>query len=66
MYFQLYVKRRESKLQQKDVAKMLNIHPVTYSRKETGKTDFELKEAFFLADYFGTTVDELFTKEATQ
>lgn len=61
MHIQLFIKRREAKLQQKDVAKVLNIHPVTYSRKETGSSDFELQEAFTLANYFGCTVDELFT-----
>lgn len=62
MYYKLYVARKENKLKQVDVAKKLNIHSVTYSRKETGEKEFTLTEAFKLAEMFDTTVDELFGK----
>lgn len=62
MYHGLYVARRERRLKQKDLAKVLNIHPVTYQRKEIGETPFTLDEAFILASFFGLTVDELFAK----
>lgn len=60
MQSKLYVKRKENRLKQKDVAEILSIHPITYHKKESGKSGFELSEAFVLADHFDTTVDELF------
>lgn len=62
MHYRLYVARKENNLKQKDLAKRLHIHNVTYSRKERGELDFTLTEAFQLADMFKTTVDELFKK----
>lgn len=56
----LYVARREKRLKQKDVAKLLHIHAVTYSRKERGELDFTLNEAFILSDYFNIPLDDLF------
>lgn len=52
--------RKLHDLTQKDTAKLLNISNVAYSLKESGQKDFKLSEAKFLADYFGTTVDEIF------
>lgn len=63
MYVNLYVARKENKLNQKDLAKELGIHSVTYSRKETGEKEFTLTEALKLADLFDTTVDELFRRK---
>ncbi|WP_438316570.1 helix-turn-helix transcriptional regulator [Sporosarcina sp. FA9] len=60
MQSKLYVKRKESRLKQKDVAEMLKIHPVTYHKKESGKNEFELLEAKMLAKYFNVTLDDLF------
>lgn len=62
MYYKLYVARKEKNLKQKDVARIVKMHSVTYSRKEREELDFTLKEAFVLADLFETTVDELFSK----
>lgn len=62
MHYKLYVARKENKLKQKDVARKLDIHSVTYSRKETGEKEFTLSEALILAEMFDTTVDELFGK----
>ncbi|MGE7667395.1 helix-turn-helix transcriptional regulator [Ureibacillus composti] len=56
----LYISRKERKLKQRDVAKILSIAPETYSKKENGDKDFTLSEAFLLADFFNTTVDFLF------
>lgn len=56
----LYVARREKRLKQKDLAEILNIHSVTYSRKERGELEFTLNEAFILADYFKVSIEELF------
>ncbi len=63
MYVNLYVARKENRLKQKDLAKELGIHSVTYSRKETGEKEFTLTEALKLADLFDTTVDELFRRK---
>ncbi|MEY9975771.1 helix-turn-helix transcriptional regulator [Lysinibacillus sp. RC79] len=63
MHYKLYVSRKENRLKQKDVARKLDIHSVTYSRKETGEKEFTLSEAFRLAEMFDTTVDELFGGE---
>lgn len=56
----LYVARKENNIKQRDIARLLNMHEVTYSRKERGELDFTLSEAFILADYFNTTIDALF------
>lgn len=45
MHANLYVERREHHLKQKDVAEIMIINPITYHRKETGKTDSTLTEA---------------------
>lgn len=60
MNAQLYVKRRENKLKQADIAKALNIAKETYCLKENGKRDFTITEARRLAKYFECTLDELF------
>lgn len=60
MYHKLYIARRENRLRQKDMAIVLRIDTVTYQRKESGKADFTLTEAKKLAQYFNTTLDELF------
>ena len=60
LHHRLYVIRRENRLNQKDMAKVLGVHPVTYHKKESGKNDFELKEAKILAKYFDVTLDDLF------
>lgn len=63
MHSQLFVTRRENRLRQKDMAALLHIDTVTYQRKESGKAVFTLPEAFKIANYFGMSVDELFTNE---
>lgn len=62
MYMQLFVARKENRLNQKDVAAVLQINPHTYHLKETGKSDFTIKEAIKLADHFNTSLDSLFRK----
>lgn len=63
MNAQLYVKRREYKLKQKEVAEMLGIHKQSYYLKENGKREFTISEAKKLAKIFDCTLDELFGKE---
>jgi len=60
MVTQLYVKRRENRLKQADVAKKIGIHPQSYYMKENGKRDFTMTEAKRLAKIFNCTLDELF------
>lgn len=42
---------------------MLQISPITYNRKETGRVPFTLPEAFTIAGRFKKTVDELFNSK---
>lgn len=58
----LFIARKEQRMTQEEVGKMVNMHQQTYYLKESGKRDFTLKEAQKLAKYFKTTVDELFEK----
>ena len=60
----LYFIRKENKLRQADMAKVLNISEQSYYLKETGKRDFNLTEAIRLAKYYGSTLDELFWEES--
>lgn len=63
MHHNLFIARRERRIKQKEIAKEMHINHSTYSLKENGKAEFTLSEAFFLADKFEMTVDELFTKK---
>ncbi len=60
MNAQVYIKRRENKLRQADVAKVMHMHKQTYYLKETGQREFTITEAKRLAKYYGCTLDELF------
>lgn len=42
------------------MAKTLGITKATYSKKENGSIKFSLEESKVLADFFETTIDELF------
>lgn len=58
----LKVYRTLFKKKQQDMADFLEIGLTTYNFKENGKKAFTLSEAKKLADYFNTTIDELFFK----
>ncbi|HDR3483912.1 TPA: helix-turn-helix domain-containing protein [Bacillus pacificus] len=62
MYKNLFIARRENRMTQEAASKVINISKQTYYMKETGKSDFTLTEAKLLANYFKTTVDDLFEK----
>lgn len=47
-------------VKQEELAKLLNIGQNTYSFKENGKKEFTLEESGKIADYFKTTVDDIF------
>lgn len=63
MHIQLFIARRERRLKQRELAKILNISSVAYSQKETGKSDFKLSEAITLANHFKMSLDELFMEQ---
>ncbi|WP_144533502.1 helix-turn-helix transcriptional regulator [Bacillus pumilus] len=42
------------------MARKLGITKATYSKKENGSIKFSLEESKVLADFFETTIDELF------
>ena len=60
MNINLYVKRKENRMNQSDVAKRLRISSQTYHLKETGKRKFDEEEMRGLAKLFNCTLDELF------
>lgn len=47
-------------INQEDLANLLNITLTTYNKKETGKAEFTLSQAKKIADFFNTTIDDLF------
>lgn len=46
----------------KEIAELLNIDVTTYSKKEAGERKISLKEAKVLADYYNTSIEDLFFK----
>lgn len=64
MSLQVMIARKESGKSQDEVAKALRIARPTYSKKETGKYEFTLKEAIRLSDYFNKSLDELFKEDS--
>lgn len=61
-FFKLKALRVEHDMTQEDLAKRLNIHEVTYNRKEKGTTDFTLTEARTLSNLFKMTIEQIFFK----
>ncbi|TFJ92173.1 helix-turn-helix transcriptional regulator [Lentibacillus salicampi] len=59
----LYVARRERDMHQKEIAKMIGMHPQTYHEKERGKKDFTISEAKMLAQIFDCTLNDLFMED---
>lgn len=51
--------RKERKLTQREVAKLLDITDVHYRRMEAGKVNIPSLTLWTLADYFGVTTDYL-------
>ena len=56
----LYIKRKENKLMQKDVAAKIGIHPQSYHLKESGKREFTISEGKKIAKVFKCKLDDLF------
>ncbi|WP_195536863.1 helix-turn-helix transcriptional regulator [Bacillus paralicheniformis] len=66
MYSTLFIARKEKRKSQRDIAKVLNIHAQSYHLKESGKREFTVSEAVKLAQYFNTSLDNLFGKRGVQ
>ncbi|MFT8343400.1 MAG: helix-turn-helix transcriptional regulator [Clostridium beijerinckii] len=47
-------------VKQEDIAEILGITLTTYSKKETGKTQFSLQEAKKISDYLNVPIEQLF------
>lgn len=52
--------RQFKDLSQSEVADLLGISLHAYHNKESGKSDFSLREAKILADLFNVTIDDIF------
>ncbi len=50
----------ENELEMRDMAKLLNISPESYSMKEKSKTQFKADEMFLLSGYFGLPMEQIF------
>lgn len=59
-YTKLKAYRMLQEKKQEDLAELLNIGLNTYNMKENGKNPFTLEEAKKLADYFSTTIEDIF------
>lgn len=55
----LFIRRKEQKLSQEKVAKVIGITRVAYSLKEIGKHPFTLDEAKILSEMFGMSIEDL-------
>ena len=60
MQTQLIMMRKEKKVKQETLAKLLGISVKQYGYKENGKAKFNGDEMFLIADYFGLKVTDIF------
>ena len=54
--------RKTNKIDQKELAKVINVSAKTVSHWETGYTEPSISQLILLANYFDVTVDELIGK----
>lgn len=52
--------RESQNLKQEDLAKIINVSAVNYSKKENGNVKFSLNEARVIAQHFNKSIEELF------
>lgn len=52
--------RRSKNISQREVASLIGVATETYNNKELGKTQFKASEMFIIADFFETTIEEIF------
>lgn len=55
--------RKEKGLSQEEFAKIVSVSRQTISSIETGKYNPSLELAFIISDFFGKTIEEIFTYE---
>jgi putative transcriptional regulator len=60
MQTKLYELRKEKKMTQAQISKLLNISRTSYGKKERGIQPFNADEMFILAKMFNKTMDEIF------
>lgn len=56
----LRVIRAELGVSQKEFAKMINMPFSTYQKKESGRSQFTLEEAYIISSMLNKNIDELF------
>lgn len=59
----VYIKRKENKLRQRDVAKKIGMSEQSYYLKENGKREFTITEGKKLAILYKCKLDDLFGRE---
>lgn len=59
-YYNVKCLRCIKSLNQKDLAKALNITTAAYNRKENGQVRFTLDEANMLSGIFGKSIEDIF------
>lgn len=57
--------RKEKKLTQAEISKILNVAPTTYNGYETEKFEPTIETLCILADYYGVTLDYLIGRNYT-
>lgn len=60
MQWDLIRLRKEHKLFQKDLGKILKISTDSYGAKERGKMQFTMDEMFELSNFFGIPINQIF------
>lgn len=60
MQWNLVRLRKEAGLTQQDLADKLGISVTTYANKENGHHQFWANEMFFIRNYFGIPLDDIF------
>lgn len=63
MNHQVYIKRKEHRLRQSDVAKKIGMSTQSYRLKETGQREFTVSEARRMALLYNCKLDDLFSVE---
>lgn len=56
----LRLMREQRNIKQEKIAGILGISLGNYNKKESGKIRFSLNEAKLIADFFDTTIEEIF------
>ena len=58
--------RKQRKLSQPSMAKIIGVHRVSYTNKELGKLEFTQDEMFKISNYFGLPIDQIFLPRSHQ